>query len=138
MGTPAIDRRRLRSVLPIKSEYDLHKWTVQLLRKLAYPHVKFWHCPTGEKREIETAGKLAAMGTVAGIPDLQIFIHSAPRFLELKYGRNDLTQEQRAFITWAQNNRIPVAVCRTQDEVAAQLELWGAIRPTGWQFGGHE
>lgn len=122
---------------PIGSEFELHRWTVQLLHRLSYQHVKFWHTPNGEERGARAAGKLAVMGVLPGVPDLIVFIRHKPHFLELKHGRGQPSIEQRAFIAWAQDQGFPVAICRTQDEVAIALETWQAIRPTGWQFGGH-
>lgn len=125
-----------QSIAPIKSEFQLHMWTTELLRRLAYPHVFWWHTPNGEKRDKRSASKLKVMGVLPGVLDLQIWIHSAPRFMEFKFGKEQLSEEQKRFIDWCSTNHIPTAVVRTQEEAAQQLEIWGAIRPTGWQFRG--
>lgn len=132
-GAFKIEKRRVEN-LGIASEFDLHKWTVKTLDRLAWGHVRYWHVANGEKRRIETTGKLQAMGTVRGIPDLQIFIRAAPHFLELKFGKNDLSEDQHRFFSWCREWYIPCEVARTQEEVLNVLERWQAIRPLGWQF----
>jgi len=122
---------------PIDSEYGLHKWTVQQLRAFARPDVRFWHTANEGKVSNASIGKRGAMGVSAGIPDLEIWINGDCHFLELKWGKNDLSIEQREFFAWAQNHRIPCEVARTQDQVMSILEEWNAVRPSGWQFRGH-
>ncbi len=123
---------------PIDSEYALHKWTVQQLRAFGHSHVRFWHTATEGKVSNASIGMRGALGVSAGVPDLEIWIREKCHFLELKFGKNDLSLEQRAFFAWAQDNRIPCEVARTQDQVMRILEDWKAVRPSGWQFAGHQ
>lgn len=132
-GAFKIEKRRVEN-LGIASEFDLHKWTIKTLQRLAWGHVKYWHAASGEKRNVQTAGKLQAMGVIRGVPDLQIFIKHEPHFLELKYGKGELNEDQERFFRWCKEFYIPCEVARTQEEVLNVLERWQAIRPVGWQF----
>lgn len=135
----SIERKRGRAeASPITSEFQLHRWTVQLLHRLCYSHVLYFHVPNGEERTDRTAGKLAVMGVLAGVPDLQIFVQGKPHFLELKHGKNGLTSAQETFKAYCDGHGIPYAIANNQDEVARQLEEWKVIRPTGWQFHGFD
>jgi hypothetical protein len=72
------------------------------LHERKYPGLELlFHVPNGGLRDKATAGKLKAMGTRAGVPDLILPI--ARRgfnglFLELKVGRNTLTMLQRHWL----------------------------------------
>lgn len=102
-----------------------------------HPYVMVYHCPNGGKRNPIEGRRFKERGVLSGVPDLHVFVRSRLHFLELKFGKNDLTPEQREFFAWAQNHRIPCEVARTQDQVMSILEEWNAVRPSGWQFRGH-
>lgn len=71
---------------------------VGLLRRTLKPEIVFWHTPNEGIRSKREAGKLAAMGLLPGVADLQFLLpNRPPLFLELKQGDNDLTKVQRAF-----------------------------------------
>jgi hypothetical protein len=66
-----------------------------------------------------------AMGVRPGWPDLQFYFpDGATRYIELKAGAS-LSPEQRDFRDRAQPHG-HWALCRSVDEVAAQLRAWGA------------
>jgi hypothetical protein len=128
MGAFTIERKRVLNN-SFQNEYELHKWTVNLLRRTGYSYTLWFHVPNGEKRDDRTTGKLTAMGVLPGIADLQIFVREKPHFLELKHGKNDLTDRQYTFKCFCDSHGIPYKVARNQDQVAEILTSWGAIRP---------
>lgn len=93
-------------------EDDLAKTVAEFLRLALPAPVVFWHTPNGGKREQvqrtdrrtgETywfspeAAKLKKMGVLAGVPDLTFILpNGQAAFIELKVGKNDLSDEQTA------------------------------------------
>lgn len=53
-----------------------------------------WHCPNGGSRNRAEAGKLKAMGVLAGIPDLTIMGRQKIIFIELKIGNGQVSDVQ--------------------------------------------
>lgn len=54
-----------------------------------------WHCPNGGSRNKTEAGKLKAMGVLAGVPDLTIMGRQKIIFIELKIGNGQISKEQK-------------------------------------------
>lgn len=70
---------------------------VDYLRKTSFPYV-FWHTPNGGLRNKITAYRLKKMGVLAGVPDMFFPIPRNGKhglFIEFKYGKNKLTQNQK-------------------------------------------
>lgn len=78
------------------------------------PDVRWaFHCPNGEKRDKATAAKLKRMGVRAGVPDILMPITNATPIggeffvglaIELKAGKNTVTDEQGAWLECLQLN----------------------------------
>ena len=96
-----------------------------------------WCCPAwpegpkwtsslvGTNLGIRARSKAKDMGVQRGWPDMQfLFPDGVTRYIELKAGAS-LSAEQREFRDACAPHGI-FAVCRSVDEVAAQLRTWGA------------
>jgi hypothetical protein len=80
---------------------------------------------TGVHLSMQARTRAKAMGVRRGFPDLQfLFPDGVTRYIELKAGAS-LSPEQRDFRDAAKPHGI-WAVCRSVDEVEAQLRSWGA------------
>jgi len=94
-------------------ELPHHKTIKQLLEIMQNQgQLVFWHTPNGEKRDKETAKKLAAMGVRAGVWDFIIMsrkLAGTVLFAEVKSTDNDLSKSQKEF---------------RRDVVAQQQSLW--------------
>lgn len=70
-----------------------------------HPELKLLHhCPNGGSRNAAEARKFKAMGVVAGVPDLHLPVPKgryAGLYIEMKYDKGKLTNEQRDFISAA-------------------------------------
>lgn len=88
-------------------ERNLQKACVTWFR-LQYPSYIIHHSPNGGKRDsrISRIGKrysptgtiLQSMGTLKGYPDLTIIAPGKIFFVELKAGKTDLSEHQKAFM----------------------------------------
>jgi hypothetical protein len=93
------------------------------------PGWEFFAIPNGELRTEKTGALLKRMGAKAGIPDLQFLSPTGlAYFLELKWGKQPLTEAQKAFAERQLVRGVPCAVARSYDEALEQLHAWGAIR----------
>lgn len=111
-------------------EEAFHRAVAAYLQWALPPSVVWMHCPVGGKRPRGEAGKLKAMGTRAGVPDLCIMWRReltdyayAPAMLwiELKSSRGSLSQAQHDFIAAVERIGHGVAVCRSLEDVRLAL-----------------
>lgn len=115
-------------LVPAK-EHVLHIAVAKLLKDHCLPDWRYTHVASGEHRDIRTAVKLKAMGTKRGWPDLilispQGVLHG----LELKRKGEDLTDDQKLFMSWANVQSIPYAIAWTMDGALRILDAWGCLR----------
>ena len=99
-------------------ESELQKQCVTWFR-YCFPGRIIFHVPNGGKRNKLEAIRLKQEGVLAGIPDLCIpepskDYHGA--FIELKAGKNSLTDTQREQILKLKDRGYFVEVCRSLDE----------------------
>jgi hypothetical protein len=108
-----------------QTEASLHLATVAYLRLALPPEVVVLHIPNGEKRDVRTAGKLKAMGVLAGALDfLLIFPGGVARWIELKTLSGSISEVQAIFMRRVEANDCPTAVCRTLEQVEATVAVW--------------
>lgn len=108
-----------------QTEAALHQEVWRYLRHALPPEVRAFHPANGGLRDAATAGQLRAMGVVPGIPDLVFILPNAQiACIELKVGRNKLTDEQAEFFEWMQARGSACTVCRSVDEVEATITRW--------------
>jgi hypothetical protein len=114
--------------LPPAKEISFHISAFAFLSRALPPQVIVFHCPNGEVRDKATAGKLKAMGVLAGVFDFGfIWPNGQASWLELKVGDNDLSDEQIDFETRARANGCGTAVARTMEQVEAIAMRWCAV-----------
>ena len=90
-----------------------------------------FHIPNGELRSDKTGALLKRMGAKAGVLDLEFLSPTGQaHFLELKRGRQPLTEAQTAFIARQDKRGVPTAVARSYAEALAILKTWGALKTT--------
>ena len=122
-------RPRLRKAPVARpKEITLHISVAAHLRDHALPQWRWTHIPAGEYRDAREGAKLKAMGLAKGWPDL-ILVSPAGviHFLEFKRIGGVLSEDQRAFLKWAEDCGIAHAVVKTFDDAAAMLKRWGAV-----------
>lgn len=123
-------------------EDQLQRAVVQYLRYVC-PHVRAFHVPNGGKRSKVEAGIFKAMGVMPGVADLLIFwsvsvVHDVVKTkhgkilpilqggaIELKAGKNTVTDAQKVFREWWTALGGKYALCRSLEDVQKALSEWG-------------
>ena len=124
-----IERRRSKAPrLPEPTEEITHRAVVAHLERRALPGVFFIHVPNGEFRRPGAGGRLRAMGTRAGVPDLLLLRAGRLYGLELKRQSGKVNDAQRETMADLTNAGATVAVAYGLDQALAQLTAWGLLR----------
>lgn len=103
-------------------EEDLHKLVVKYLNLQLPFGAVFHHSPNEGKHKPQYRKKQIAMGMQAGWPDLEIFYDDRVLFIELKAGKNTLSDTQKELHPKLKSNGFNVVTCWTLDEVKAALK----------------
>jgi hypothetical protein len=91
----------------------------------------FCHVPNGGWRKPTEAGRLKAMGTTPGVPDLLIWLPGGGHFqIELKSGAGKLSAHQAAWISRMTDMGVAVHIIRSLDALEALLRA-EAVPPIG-------
>lgn len=107
-----------------KPEQGLQLAVAQFLN-MALPKDAVWFAvPNGGMRDAAEMQILKRGGLKAGIPDLVIFYKKRGYCIELKSLEGVLSPAQKRVIDALKEARIPVSICRSVDEVQAQLDGW--------------
>lgn len=115
------------SLLPEKparrqDEDALQRAVVQFLRVALPDDATFYAVPNGGRRHAKEAARMVGLGLRAGVPDLAIVYRSKAYFVELKRpGGGSLSEHQRQFHRKLLHCGCPVMLCRSVEEVEAQL-----------------
>lgn len=121
--------RPRRERIPVPRELSLHMPVAKLLDDHCLPDWRHTHFPSGELRNLRTAGKLKAMGLKPGWPD---FLLLSPRLvlhsLELKRPGGELSDDQEDFRDWVLAHGGEYEVAWTIDLVLAVFDRWGCLR----------
>ena len=115
-----------------RPEEQLQRSVVDLLQVYANRGLlTFCHVPNGERRDRATAGRLKAMGTTPGVPDLLLWAADGRSFgIELKAGAGKLSPAQAAWHDTVSSLGHRVYVCRSVDDVERCLRA-EAVPPIG-------
>jgi hypothetical protein len=95
--------------------------------RLEIVEAECFHIPNGGYRRKVEAAILKGMGVAAGTPDICILWRPGKvAFIELKaLGKSNISPAQRVFHLRLWELGVPNAVCRSIDDVRAQLKTWG-------------
>ena len=125
--------KRFRKVkAPEPHEFQTQITLIQRLGYMAMPDCVYFHIPNGELRDKSAAAKLKAMGTLAGVLDLQ-FLYQGPTgrlcvlFLELKTRKGTLTDQQSEFMRRVARLGCATETAHSIDEAVAILERYGIL-----------
>lgn len=99
-------------------ESSLQQLCVKWFR-LQYPNETIYAIPNGGKRSLIEAKIMKGEGVMPGVPDL--FVMKANKgynglYIEMKYGKNTLTSNQKEFIKKAEAKNYKTAVCYTFEQ----------------------
>jgi len=94
-----------------------------------FPHYKklLFSVPNGGQRNIVTASILKAEGALAGVSDLILLIPRGEYHglcIEMKSGKNDLTESQEEFKQAVQKHGYRHVTCRTFDEFEREINSY--------------
>lgn len=103
-------------------------WAKHTLTLRQYPELELlFAVPNGGKRDPVTAMKMQREGVVSGVPDLCLPVARkgfAGLWLEMKHGKNRITDNQKAFIAKLRREGHHVEVCYSWDEAKTQIERY--------------
>ena len=106
-------------------EGPIHRSILAWLRVALPAHAVVFHVPNGGARNAIVGGKLKALGTVAGIPDLCVILRGKVYFLEVKAPGGTESRDQIAVFERLQQAGACVAVARSVTEVRDIVRRWG-------------
>ena len=110
------------------SENGLHLTVADYLN-IALPRDCVWHhSPNEGLGTVAWYKKRAALGTRAGWPDIEIWWRGKAYAIELKWGKNKLSDNQKYCRDDILLAGCPFALCYDLDEVIAALVLWGLVK----------
>lgn len=93
-----------------------------------FPELRLlFHVPNGGKRDVKEAARFKAMGVKAGVPDLCLPVARggyAGLYIEMKYGKNKPTDNQKQWIADLTKQGYKVAVCWSGEEATQTLEAY--------------
>lgn len=93
---------------------------------------KIHHSPNGGSRNVIEAAKFKRMGVRPGFPDLWVSLgQGRTGYIELKFGKNGLTDKQKEYRDFLLSEGHQWALCRTVDEFIATLKQWGVYHSKG-------
>ena len=112
---------------PVQHERRMQAAVIRWARSNAglYPPLRWlFAIPNGGHRDALEAVWLKKEGVTAGVFDLCLLYDNGEYptlWMEMKHGKNTLTDDQREFQAWAQCQGHQTAVCWTTDEAIQQL-----------------
>lgn len=110
------------------TEEAIHRAVVAHVAVRVRPGVVYWHTPNGEARGAGIGGKLKALGTRAGMPDLMLLCCGRLYALELKRDGGRLTDHQRRTLSDLEAAGAVTAVAYGLDDALGRLTSWGLLR----------
>lgn len=101
-----------------------------------YPELRWLHhIPNGGTRDGAEAGKLKDMGVKRGVSDLCLpFPHGRYHglYIEMKYGKNRLTEDQSRFLCDMSDSRYCVAVCHDAQSAIELIRKYICLPENGF------
>lgn len=107
-------------------QVGLFTWVGYNLKR--YPQLRWIHAiPNGGKRHRTTAINLKKEGVKSGVLDVFLPVPSKiyhGLYIEMKYDRNKLTENQKDFAKFVQENDYAVAVCYNWESAVDILQMY--------------
>lgn len=133
---PDLSKQRKK---PVQKEDNLQKTAIAYIRT-CYPYVLAIHPANERKCSPQAGARLKAKGVLAGTPDILLWwkVHEGTQAgaIELKVGKNQLSDAQIAWRDKFEACGGKWALCRSIDDVRDWLNQWGVI-PSGAGSGVH-
>ena len=129
--TRPLELKELRPRRQKRPELQLTKAVailLALLDNLGQLQAIWYHVPNGGQRNAMQGAMLKAMGARAGIPDFAFAWATCSGFIELKSGKNGLSDAQKSIRDDRFRKGVFWAECRSVDEVKDTLTQWGIVR----------
>jgi hypothetical protein len=117
-----------RPLLVAPKEETIHRAIVSHLAHRAVPGTVWWHTPNGEARHAATGGKLRALGTRRGMPDLMFLKAGTLYALELKRDGGKVSDAQRSTLSELEAAGAVVAISYGLDDALWRLGEWGMLK----------
>jgi hypothetical protein len=108
-----------------RHQIALFDWWFYACKRFGLPQMAMYATPNGGQRHYLTAVKLKREGVTRGIPDIHLAV---PRkgftclWIEMKFGKNRLTAEQKDFMAWQETEGAKCAVCYSWEEARTIIE----------------
>ena len=102
------------------------------LQENLHPELKLlYHCPNGGKRNLKEAMNLKKQGVKAGVPDIFLPVARNNKhglYIELKYGKNKLSQIQNKWYWALLDQGYEVEVCYGAEEAIKTIKKYLNIK----------
>ena len=95
-------------------------------------HIPIVHIPNEGKRSLSYAARMKRMGLRSGFPDLLIPLARGGYhglFIEMKYGKNKTTKEQKEWLERLSAEGYACAVCYNAAEAIKTIESYNRRKP---------
>ena len=95
-------------------------------------HIPIVHIPNEGKRSLSYAARMKRMGLRSGFPDLLVPIARGGYhglFIEMKYGKNKTTKEQKEWLERLSAEGYACAVCYNAAEAIKTIESYNRRKP---------
>lgn len=98
-----------------------------LIKWCEYAKVPIFHIPNGGTRNPKEAAELKRQGVKPGVPDLFIPLPRGNKhgmFIEMKYGKNKLTEKQEKWLSYLSQQGYECQVCYSCESAVACIEKY--------------
>lgn len=112
-----------------RAEEDLQRLVMAVLSAELVADAIAFHVPNGGKRGKAEAGRLKAMGTLAGVPDILIIARGTLFGLELKTPAGRLSAAQKTMRERFTRTGAEYALARSVAEARDHLMSWRVLQP---------
>lgn len=95
-------------------------------------HIPIVHIPNEGKRSLSYAARMKRMGLRSGFPDLFVPLARGKYhglFIEMKYGKNKTTKEQKEWLELLSAEGYACAVCYNAAEAIKTIESYNRRKP---------
>ncbi len=95
-------------------------------------HIPIVHIPNEGKRSLSYAARMKRMGLRSGFPDLFVTLARGGYhglFIEMKYGKNKTTKEQKEWLELLSTEGYACAVCYNAAEAIKVIENYNRRKP---------